>query len=232
MPVILSLAAGANGAVWVGTPDGLNRVAPEGGVQRITSADGLPDDYIQALVGSPDGSVWVGTRHGLVHLQGSRIEVLTRANGLAGDLVGTLLLTRSGELWMGTSGGLSRRFLDGKIVNYGTHQGLGEGVVSALAEDTAGSIWVVTKDGKLSRFASGHFQQFPGRIFEGQLQGLVDDGKGSLWSRTFQGVERVSIAELNACASSHQLCPRLWASGRNTKRRVSHGRLAGHLALA
>ena len=202
-PVILSLAPGAGGSLWAGTPDGLNHVSPDGKVQQITSADGLPDDYIQALTASPDGGVWIGTRRGLVHLRGSEIEVLSKENGLPGDLVGTLLLTAGGELWMGTSGGLSRRLPDGKIINYGA---LGQGVIAALAEDAEGAIWIVTSSGDLSRFASGTLQPIGRHVFQGQVQGLVADAQGDLWSRDLRGIERVSLAELKRCAAAGAKC--------------------------
>jgi len=47
--VILSLAAAPNGDLWVGTPDGLNRIRG-GKIDAFTSADGLPDDFIRSLL--------------------------------------------------------------------------------------------------------------------------------------------------------------------------------------
>ena len=64
--VILSLAAAPDGDLWVGTPDGLNRIR-KGRIDTYTSADGLPDDFIRSLLVDSDGSLWIGTRHGLAH---------------------------------------------------------------------------------------------------------------------------------------------------------------------
>ena len=64
--VILSLASAANGDLWVGTPDGLNRIRG-GSITAFTSADGLPDDFIRSLFADEDGSLWIGTRRGLTH---------------------------------------------------------------------------------------------------------------------------------------------------------------------
>ncbi len=64
--VILSLAAAPNGDLWVGTPDGLNRIRGSA-VDAYTSADGLPDDFIRSLLVDADGSLWIGTRRGLTH---------------------------------------------------------------------------------------------------------------------------------------------------------------------
>ena len=67
--VILSLAAAPDGDLWIGTPDGLNRIR-NGRIDAYTSADGLPDDFIRSLLVDADGSVWIGTRHGLTHWSG------------------------------------------------------------------------------------------------------------------------------------------------------------------
>ena len=55
--VVLCEAPGLRGGLWVGTPDGLNFIAADGKVLRITSAEGLPDDYVRSLAGEADGSV-------------------------------------------------------------------------------------------------------------------------------------------------------------------------------
>jgi len=98
--VILSLAAAPNGDLWVGTPDGLNRIRGSA-VDAFTSADGLPDDFIRSLLVDGDGSLWIGTRRGLTHwtdpgatskgtLATGKMETLTHANGLGSDLVGAM----------------------------------------------------------------------------------------------------------------------------------------------
>ena len=113
--VILSLAAAPNGDLWVGTPDGLNRIRG-GTVDAFTSADGLPDDFIRSLLADADGSLWIGTRRGLTHwtglnggaLSGARMETFTQANGLGSDLVGAMARDSNGDLWVATLAGLSR----------------------------------------------------------------------------------------------------------------------------
>ena len=94
--VILSLATGKNDELWVGTPDGLNRIRGSA-VDSFTSADGLPDDFIRALLVDNDGSLWIGTRRGLAHWvfangtrSAARKEIFTEANGLGSDLVGAM----------------------------------------------------------------------------------------------------------------------------------------------
>src|SRR6202041_1400378 len=47
-PVILCLAPEVRGGLWVGTPDGLNYIDEANLVQRITSSNGLPDDFVRS----------------------------------------------------------------------------------------------------------------------------------------------------------------------------------------
>ena len=112
--VILSLAAAPNGDLWVGTPDGLNRMRG-GRIDTFTSADGLPDDFIRSLLVDNDGSLWIGTRRGLTHWTASRraaprpsMETFTQASGLGSDLVGAMARDAAADLWMATLAGLSR----------------------------------------------------------------------------------------------------------------------------
>ena len=57
--VVLSVAR-AGEDLWVGTPNGLNRL--RAGVLRVfTTADGLPDDFVRSLYTDADGSLWIGT---------------------------------------------------------------------------------------------------------------------------------------------------------------------------
>src|SRR6202000_248305 len=139
------------GDLWVGTPNGLNllhrRTADpstalrsgrddkmEGSavptdkqavrVERFTSADGLPDDFIRSLYSDRDGSLWIGTRHGLAHLAAGKFTSYSAMDGVGSDFIGAIFRSNQGDpgrsnqgdpgrsnqgdLWVGTSGGLSR----------------------------------------------------------------------------------------------------------------------------
>ncbi len=64
-------------------------------VERFTSADGLPDDFIRSLYNDRDGSLWIGTRHGLAHLAGGKFSSFSSMDGLGSDFIGAIL--RSGH---------------------------------------------------------------------------------------------------------------------------------------
>ena len=205
--VILCLAPEWTGGLWVGTPDGLNYIDASGSVRRITSADGLPDDYIRALVGDSDGSVWVGTRQGLVHVQrfGEHfsIQTLTTSDGLGGDLIGALMF-KSGDLWVATSGGLSVVHSDSTIRNYTAGDGLGATIVTAMAEDGGGHLWVAGNDGSLSYFTGERFLHVgkfaeDGAARAGNIEGITADRLGYFWFRMDRGIRRVAVIALTGC---------------------------------
>ena len=197
-PVVLSMAPTGSGDVWVGTPDGLNRVRRDGRVRHISSADGLPDDYVLALEEDGGGGVWAGTRRGLAHIRAdlSVVQVLTRGNGLAGDLVGALRRTRAGELWIGTSGGVSRMGADGKVRP--AQAEVGPGLVRALAEDREGGVWLATSEGWISRVHAGASATLHGPAVRGGVEGLLINGD-VVWLRTDRGVDAMRVDEFSRC---------------------------------
>ncbi len=58
---VWALAAGADGALWVGTDGGLARLAGGQVDQVLTTEQGLPDNSVWALAAGADGALWVGT---------------------------------------------------------------------------------------------------------------------------------------------------------------------------
>ena len=145
--MILSLASAANGDLWVGTPDGLNRIR-DGAIAAFTSADGLPDDFIRSLFADADGSLWIGTRRGLTHWQtdagrpgagglGTHMETFTHANGLGSDLVGAMVRDSLGEMCGLQHFPVCRGCTVARLTITRPRTGLSSNVVTALFASTA-----------------------------------------------------------------------------------------------
>ena len=214
--VILSLAAAPNGDVWVGTPDGLNRIRGSK-VEAFTSADGLPDDFIRSLLADADGSLWIGTRRGLTHwtglkagaISGGRMETYTQSNGLGNDLVGAMARDAHGDLWVATLAGLSRLH-EGKIEIFSTRDGLLSNVITALAtrkgaapafgdetlligtQDSGWNLWngeqFFIGVGDTLNLRSG--QSFSSGMDHASIRAILDDEQGHLWFATGTGIAR------------------------------------------
>jgi signal transduction histidine kinase/ligand-binding sensor domain-containing protein len=198
--VILSLAAAPDGDLWVGTPDGLNRIRGSA-VDSFTSADGLPDDFIRSLLVDKDGSLWIGTRRGLSHWSFQsgakdlkrtrpRMETFTQANGLGSDLVGAMTRDSNGDLWIATLAGLSRMHA-GKIENFTTANGLSSNVITALLARSNGTLAIGTQDRGWDVWDGRKFtavaQEAPNQT---SIHAIVDDAGGNLWFATGNGIAR------------------------------------------
>src|ERR1019366_10809116 len=110
---VTAILVDGRGVWWIGLSSGLYRRDPDGSARTYTRADGLPADYIMALIEDRAGRMWVGTRGGLV-----RVDAATEAGGPRGGLGGlrvygtmdgllsprveSLLETSDGTGWVGT----------------------------------------------------------------------------------------------------------------------------------
>ncbi len=202
--VILSLAAASNGDVWVGTPDGLNRVRGNA-ADAYTSADGLPDDFIRSLLVDNDGSLWIGTRHGMAHwtlANGAPVHktVYTKANGLGSDLVGAMVRDARGNLWVATLAGLSR-LMNGRITNYTRVDGLASDVVTALLPRMDGTVLVGTQDSGWNLWDGAKFSTVKdAALQQTSVRAILADGSNHLWFATGSGIARCDCTMTVDCS--------------------------------
>jgi signal transduction histidine kinase/ligand-binding sensor domain-containing protein len=214
--VILSLAAAPNGDLWVGTPDGLNRIRGSK-VDAFTSADGLPDDFIRSLLADADGALWIGTRRGLTHWiaaaggtqSGMKMETFTQASGLGSDLVGAMARDSNGDLWVATFAGLSRLgrrdgHQGGKIENFTTADGLSSNVITALMARSNGTLLIGTQDHGWNQWDGHKFSAVAqARLDQTTIHAILDDGRNHLWFATGNGIARCDCTAMgNAMAGA------------------------------
>ena len=215
--VILSLAAAPNGDLWVGTPDGLNRIRGSG-IATYTSADGLPDDFIRSLLIDTDGSLWIGTRRGLAHWKRKGatvavefpvgITVYTHADGLGSDLVGAMARDAYGDLWIATLAGVSRLHA-GRITNFTTADGLSSNVVTAILPRADGSLLIGTQFHGLDVWDGRRFSATKHNGLEQTtIHAILDDGRGHLWFATGDGIARCDYGGMSS--TSHGLACGHW----------------------
>lgn len=206
-PIVLAMASGPAGDVWVGTPDGLNHIAGSH-IEKYTSATGLPDDYVRSVLVDARGTAWAGTRQGLVHIEGTRLQSFTRKDGLGSDSIGPLLegvveagSSATGDLWIGTAAGLSHLH-HGRIENFAAGPDPSQTTVTALAREGDGTLWVGMHGQGVAMFSGGHFLPIHGSGLPTEVTALAVDTVGHLWLRGARRVYRVSLAALHACAST------------------------------
>src|SRR6266581_6244655 len=157
------------GALWVGAGSGLYRYLTDGRAERFTVQDGLPRNFVSALLMDRDGRLWVGAKLGLCRFalekgpsrpRASRIY--TTSDGLANNDIKSLFQSSDGRLWIGIFGGLSELVSQGKDAepkfrSYTTAQGLSAFGIFAVAEDPDGNIWLGTESAGAMKMARSGF---------------------------------------------------------------------------
>jgi signal transduction histidine kinase/ligand-binding sensor domain-containing protein len=155
------------------------------------TADGLPQNSVQALLQTPDGYLWLGTQSALVRFDGVRFTVFDRDNtpALRSHNVRALAYAPDGSVWIGTNGGGLVRWRAGVFSSYGAPQGLPHAVVGALHVDREGTLWAGTFGGGLARLAGDRFIVLTARdgLPRDHIRSIADAEGGGLWIGTDGG---------------------------------------------
>ncbi len=130
-----------DGALWVAGAAGLHRLS--GGERtKFTTAEGLANNDVRALLEDSADRLWIGTfGGGLQCYEHGRFTTYSTTNGLASGFVWALHQDVEGSLWIGTESGL-HRLREGRITAYGKAQGLPDNLVNFILEDNLGQFWI------------------------------------------------------------------------------------------
>ncbi len=187
-----TLYEGRDGDIWLGTNGrGLHRVR-EQVVTVYSTAQGLTDGNIYAVLQDRAGAMWLGTWTGGLHrFADGRFTTYTTEDGLAANQVLALAEGRDGRLWVASIGGLQtfdgRRFTD----VFRTFDDRDTGV-RAIHEDPAGALWYGTDTGlvRLHDGATTRFSTGDGLVGD-DVRVIIDAARGGLWVGGLDGVTHV-----------------------------------------
>ena len=186
---ILSMQAGKDGAVWVGTDRGLDRFNPETGAFEHAGHDGSDPLSITALYVDRNDILWVGTAaSGLFQYNVRRKKFDIHDSPHDSPQVDAMLEARDGALWIGTAaGGLERIDPSGERQHWGKNE-LGSNVITGLAEASDGTVWVGAFGGGVSSIARGgavrtfaHDAQDTTSISSNEVTCIAIDRQGQVW---------------------------------------------------
>jgi ligand-binding sensor domain-containing protein len=173
----------SHGSLWIGTvASGLFKFS-DGRFTRFTLKDGLPDQYVTAIIEDRQGNFWVGTRAGLAHLKGNRFIVYTTGEGLSGNDIASIFEDREGNLWVGTYSRGLNRLTRKVVVVYGKRDGLSTDAIYPIFQDSRRDIWIGGREGTLTKYKDGVFtpiMQSIGHPYE-NATALAEDNQGRIW---------------------------------------------------
>jgi signal transduction histidine kinase/ligand-binding sensor domain-containing protein len=183
---VVSLFEDHDGVIWAGTwGEGLIRLAGEG-VDRWTSRDGLPEDFIRTLAEDAEGNLWIGMRAGgLGRWTDSRLIPVGPPEGLAGSFATTVAAGPGGDLWLGTWRGGLYRLRNGTLEPQPTPVPTPVFAIRAIATDPAGHPWIGNWEG-LVEFDGTRYRRFAAEADSpyGRVSALLFDRRGGLWVGT------------------------------------------------
>ena len=143
-PLVWSLAKAPDGAIWVGTNNGLS-VLRDGHFETAVAGSELPHPHAYNLLADAD-KIWVGTRRGLVLYRDSKVERPALFEPMANAQINGIVRTRTGTIWIATTEGLFR--LQGnQLEHFGTGQGLHDPRIRLVTELADGKLLAGTQDG-------------------------------------------------------------------------------------
>jgi ligand-binding sensor domain-containing protein/two-component sensor histidine kinase len=178
--LVNNLSPSRRGGWWIAARYGLYHLSPEGRWERFTSAQGLPDNFVETVYEDRSGRVWAGTRTGgfcalrPAPAPGGRIveRCYSVADGLPDNDVRSVLQSADETFWIGTAGGLSEFHPDSygpPFRNYSAANGLSDPHILKLAEDCDGNLWMGTALSGVMKMVRQGFASFDGR--DGFLSG-------------------------------------------------------------
>jgi len=193
---VIAIAEDNNGTIWVGTTNGLMKLAGTPGDFRLEPA--IASIEVSALTCDRDGILWVGTRSGLLtYFTKQGLSQPWQAgrliNSLRGEWIRVLVLDPDNTLWIGTDGkGVIRFTRDGMLTRIDESNGLAGNIVLDIVRDREGNVWFGTTTG-LSKLINEQIISYT------HIHGLPDhavsavsrDGTGATWFGTRFGLARL-----------------------------------------
>ncbi len=202
-PDVRTLFRGADGALWIGTNDGVWRFF-DGAFTRLPLPTPLPTP-VTVITSAAQGGVWLGYGNWLQRWDGRTITRLKIAP--PGD-VQRIALARTdsaGRLWIAyDQGKVGYLDEDGTLHDPGVHDPSGwppHRAVYALFEDRQHVMWI-GGDGGITRVADGRAVTLTAEngLPSNRIWSIVEDDDGCLWLGVDRGLIRIEGGELAKAA--------------------------------
>ena len=193
---ILALQFDADGSFWAGHGwggDGVERVVKQTPNRYVksgsyTTADGLVNNNVYAILCAKDGSKWFGTESGLSRLQGTNWTTFSGAGSPVGNhRVWSLIEDHAGTVWIGTDHGLMR--YDGqKVVECATGGPLHDHIWT-VHQARDGLLWVGTANSGVCVYDGKACATIDSRdgLGDNGVISISEDKDGRLWFGTLEG---------------------------------------------
>jgi len=177
-----------DGAIWLGSREGLAKISIHGDVNFFASRFGGPELRIRDLKAETPDRIWIATRKGLVLFNGSDFIVYGEDSGLIDERVHAVTVESESRIWLGTENGVS--LYDGEsFENFTREDGLPASIIYDTLKDREGNIWLGTLGGGISMYIGDYFKSFDidNGLTNNVVNGFGEDSSGNIWMATYGG---------------------------------------------
>lgn len=203
---ITVFAPDLSGGLWL-VANGAPYLVSGGRCTPMSTAFGLAGtEYVQSLAVDAAGGVWVGTPVDIlraVRAPGGRYAVTryTARDGAPADFIPVIYPAPSGDIWIGANKSLTL-FKDGVFRRYDTADGLPSVPIIAVHQDRSGGVWIGSWGEGLYRLKSGRIRRIgvDNGLYASSIQGIEEDGRGSLVIASSKGLFAAALDSLNGFA--------------------------------
>jgi signal transduction histidine kinase/ligand-binding sensor domain-containing protein len=195
-PPITAAMKDAEGAWWIGTPQGVSRWQ-DGRWGSLTMRDGVFPLDARCLAADREGNVWVGTSGGLVRLRRKRVRMFHAEVAGENGSITALLADSPPRLLVGAAGG---GLFAGppealRPARFGALKA--NATVSVFLRGRDGTLWLGTQgDGLWRQRPDGRVSAVPHasgeRACTHGISALLEDREGQLWVGTWEGLRRLN----------------------------------------
>ncbi len=109
--LIMAIEEDRQGNLFIGTSEGdggLNMLAPNGELKKITREQGFDSDVVFNIYCDYSGNVWIACDGGLYHYKAEKFTLISTRNGLKDDSPYDVIEDNSGNLWLPCSSGIMK----------------------------------------------------------------------------------------------------------------------------
>jgi ligand-binding sensor domain-containing protein/signal transduction histidine kinase len=207
--------------LWVATTTGIYVIGKDGGVARIAKEDGLPNEWVEAMLLDKQGRLWAGTRGGLVLMRDGKnggrcgVQQVYREIGEVKRVnVASLAEGPDGAIWAGATTGIVRSLPgSGPVVFQALTrvQGLIDRHVNALATDRGGNMWAGTEGAGVMKIQRAGFTTFREQdgLASDRVWSVLAERTGALLAITISSATGRRSLNIFDGARFHALAPKV-----------------------
>lgn len=172
---------------------------------RLTTQDGLSNNYVYDLLQDQLGFLWFATDDGLNRFDGYEFKVFRNdpndKNSISDNSIWTITEDRTGKLWIGTKNGFVNCY--DPVLDKFTHWQIKSNItkenpITTIYIDSKDSIWIGTYRSGIYKInpTTGqtthwdHNADDPTTLSNNYISSIVEDGSGDIWIGTFNGLNK------------------------------------------